>query len=133
MSLLNPTSQPPLSGSEKGGLASASPASPASIPSLVLRATGTSSCGLGWGGSQLRVPRGRCSKLGLVHDVGGAARLPCSLLICKDLPTERRIHSLTNEGSTVLFVVLHFGYWGFGLLVLSMTSASGEFGLLVLS
>ena len=45
--------------------ASASPASPASVPSLVLRATGTSSCGLGWGGSQLRVPRGRCSKLGL--------------------------------------------------------------------
>ena len=61
---LTPHPNPPFLEARKGGLASASPASPASVPSLVLRATGTSSCGLGWGGSQLRV-RGRCSKLGL--------------------------------------------------------------------
>ena len=60
----HPNPPPPLQA-RKGGLASASAASPASVPSLVLRATETSSCGLGWGGSQLRVPQGRCSKLGL--------------------------------------------------------------------
>ena len=62
---LTPHPNPPFLEARKGGLASASPASPASVPSLVLRATGTSSCGLAWGGSQLRAPRGRCSKLGL--------------------------------------------------------------------
>ena len=43
---LTPHPNPPFLEARKGGLASASPASPASVPSLVLRAAGTSSCGL---------------------------------------------------------------------------------------
>ena len=39
-----------------------------------------------------------------VHDAGGAARLPCSLLICKAFPTERRLHS---QMKAALYFLLH--------------------------
>ena len=45
-----------------------------------------------------------------VHDAGGAARLPCSLLICKAFPTERRMHWQTKAA---LYFLSHFTL-GFG-------------------
>ena len=41
--------------------------------------------------------------------------------------------ALTHESSTLLLVTLRSGFWGFGLLVLSIPLAFGGFGLLVFS
>ena len=54
--------------------------------------------------------RGRCSKLGLedssyIHDAVGAARLSCSLLICKAFPMERRIYW---QIKAALYFLVHF-------------------------